>query len=171
MWKPASFSSCFLSWRIHRCGPGSQLTFSFPPPLARFQGGDKGPDGGTGHPGESAQIPGAGGGRGALCALFPSLQPARALLSHLLSPRSIQGLFSYKVSVLCLGLRGERPSVGSLLQLIIVLRVSSILGAERQRGLRDVLGGFRAGAASACSRDSEPPAEKEVSTCRFLVKK
>ena len=71
----------------------------------------------------------------ALCALLPSLQPALGLLSHLPSPPdSIHCLFSYKVSALCLGLSGERPSVGSLLRLIIVLRVSSILGAERQRG-------------------------------------
>lgn len=62
--------------------------------------------------------------------------------------------------MLCLGLPGERPAVGSLLQLIIVLRVSSILGAEWQQEPRDILGGFRAGAASACSRDSEPPVEK-----------
>lgn len=112
---------------------------------------------GQGTLGRACRSPGGGG---ILCALIPSLQPALALLSHLLSPRSIQGLFSYKVSVLCLGLPGERQSVGSLLQLIIVLCVSSILGAERQREPRDILGGFRAGAASACSRDLERSVEK-----------
>lgn len=64
-------------------------------------------------------------------------QLAGTLLSHLLSlhsgPFQLQGLCALS------GLAG-RMAVGSLLWLIIVLRVSSVLGADRQQGAPRYLG-------------------------------
>lgn len=121
---------------FHRsCGFPSVCSQTDPRP------GDKGPDGGTGARWENVRSPRAGWHCAPWCPPRPRRrrrpQLAGTSLSHLLAlhsgPFQLQGLRALS------GLVG-RMAVGSLLWLIIVLRVSSVLGAERHRGAPRYLG-------------------------------